>query len=126
MRAFFIKNRSIALLAFMLLVIARTTQAETQTTNRIAQFSNKQVNVWETMIYPASKQALKMHRHEHDRVVVALTNGVLKITNDKGKIHYFMLKKDKAYYLAKDTPNELHMDENITHHPIKVMVIEIL
>ena len=126
MKKFFIKNPSLALLILMLLVISRATQAETQTTNRISQFTNNQVNVWKTIIYPASKQVLKMHRHEHSRVIVALTNGVLKITNDKGKVHYFVLEKDKAYYLAKDTPHELHMDENITHHPIKVMVIEIL
>ena len=94
-------------------------------TTRIHQFSNAQVNVWKTIIYPKAGQALKMHRHEHDRVLVALDSGTLKITNDKGKVHRFKLQKNKAYYLSRDIPNELHKDENITSHPIKVLVIEL-
>lgn len=100
--------------------------AHTTSTNRITQFSNDQVKVWKTIIYPSSKHGLRMHRHDHNRVVVALSSGVLKITNDKGKVHYLRLEKDKAYYLSKDVPNELHADENITHKPIKVMVVELL
>lgn len=92
---------------------------------RIPQFSNDNVVVWETIIYPTSRQGLKMHRHAHDRVVVALSNGTLKITNNKGAVHYLKLKKDTSYYLGKDTPKELHTDENIGNHPIKVIVIEL-
>ncbi len=98
--------------------------AQNQITKRVEQFSNEQVKVWKTIIYPTSKQSLTMHRHENNRVLVALSPGLLKITNDKGKIHYLRLEKDKAYFLRKDRPNELHKDENITSHPIKVMVIE--
>ena len=54
-----------------------------------------------------------------------MTDGLLKITNDKGKTHYLKLKKDKAYFLAKDPINELHNDENLSDHPISVMVIEL-
>lgn len=94
-------------------------------TTRIPQFSNEQVAIWETIIYPTKNQVLKMHRHEQDRVVVAFDNGLLKITNDKGKVHYLKLKKNKAYYLSKDLPNELHNDENLSSHPIKVLVMEL-
>ena len=66
-----------------------------------------------------------MHRHDYDRVLVALSNGTLKITNNKGDVHYLKLKKNKAYYLPKDPMDELHQDENITQHPITVMVIEL-
>lgn len=66
-----------------------------------------------------------MHRHDYDRVIVALSNGLLKITNDKGKTHYLKLEKNKAYYLTKDPLHELHKDENMTKHPITVMVIEL-
>jgi len=66
-----------------------------------------------------------MHRHEHDRVVVAFSDGLLKITNDKGKVHYLKLEKDKGYYLARDVPGELHSDENMSLRPIKVLVIEL-
>lgn len=100
-------------------------QAKTPTTKRIKQFTTKQVSVWKTVIYPTSNQSLSMHRHEHNRVLVALTDGLLKITNDKGKVHYLRLQKDKAYYLKKDIPNELHKDENLAQFPIKVMVIEL-
>lgn len=110
---------------FFLFLISHPVSAQ-PTTTRIAQFSNEKVAVWETIIYPGSKQILKMHRHDRDRVVVAFNNGTLKITNNKGKIHYFKLEKDKAYFLTKDVRNETHIDENISGHPIKVMIIELV
>ena len=99
--------------------------AETTQTKRIPEFSNDRVNVWKTVIYPSKASVLKMHRHEYDRVVVALTDGVLKVTNDKNKVHYLKLQQGKSYYLPKDPKDELHMDENITKHPIDVIVIEL-
>lgn len=96
-----------------------------QASKRIEQFSNDKVHVWKTILYPSAQQKLPMHRHEYDRVLVALTDGTLKITNDKGKVHYLNFKKHKAYYLPKDVPNELHTDENTTNHTIKVMMIEL-
>jgi adenosyl cobinamide kinase/adenosyl cobinamide phosphate guanylyltransferase len=99
--------------------------ANAETTQRITQFSNDRVNVWETIIYPTKDQQLKMHRHQYDRVLVAFDDGTLKITNDQGKIHYLKLEKGKAYYLSKDLPNELHTDENIGTTPIKVLVTEL-
>lgn len=115
----------IPLLGVLLSTTAGTVSAKIEKTHRVEQFSNSQVNVWKTIIYPASHKKLAMHRHERDRVVVALSDGLLKITNNKGKSHYLKLEKDKAYYLTKDVPNELHNDENLTNHPIKVMVIEL-
>lgn len=103
----------------------RFSSAGSSTTTRIAQFSNDKVSVWETVIYPSANQVLKMHRHEHDRVLVAFSDGLLKITNDKGKVHYLKLEKNKAYYLTKDIPNELHNDQNMLFHPIKVLVVEL-
>lgn len=100
--------------------------AASPVTNRTPQFLNEKVSVWETVIYPRKNQVLKMHRHEHDRVVVAFNDGILKITNDKGKVHYLKLQKNKSYYLTKDVPNELHNDENISGHAVKVLVIEVL
>ena len=118
--------RTKLILMFTILVMSSSLYALTPTTKRDVQFSNKEVNVWRTIIYPTFHQTLPMHRHEHNRVLVALTDGLLKITNDKGKVHYLRLKKDKAYYLSKDVPNEVHMDENVTNHAVKVMVIELL
>jgi hypothetical protein len=94
-------------------------------TNRIPQFSNDKVNVWKTTIYPHAKEKLAAHRHEHDRVLIAFDDGVLKVVNDKGQSHELVLKKNQAYYLSKDVPNEVHTDENLTSHPIRVMVVEL-
>ena len=110
--------------ASLFLLMSHLVNASPSTT-RTAQFSNDKVSAWETIIYPSANQALKMHRHEHDRVVVAFNDGLLKITNDKGKVHYLKLEKNKAYYLTKDVPGELHNDENTSGHPIKVVVIEL-
>lgn len=94
-------------------------------TARITQFENEKVKVWETIIYPEKQEILPMHRHEHDRVLVALTDGVLKVTNQAGESHDLVLKKDKAYYLPADKREERHNDENKSGKPIKVMVIEL-
>ena len=95
------------------------------TTNRQLQFANEKVTVWKTEVYPSSKQMLPMHRHDYDRVVVALTDGKLKITSDKGVVHYFTLVKNQPYYVPKDKPKEMHMDENISKNSVVVMVIEL-
>lgn len=114
-----------ALFLAVLLLGATIVQAQPQATHRVDQFSNDKVKVWKTIIYPASGQVLPMHRHDHDRVLVALSDGLLKITNDKGAVHYLKLEKNKAYYLTKDLPNELHNDENMSKHAVKVMVVEL-
>lgn len=115
------KNLLFVLCVFFISVFSAVAEAS----HRVSQFSNASVNVWKTVIYPNARQALPMHRHDHDRVLVALTDGELKITNNHGKVHYVHLKKDTAYFFKRDVPNELHNDENISSWPIKVMVIEL-
>ncbi|QDQ25708.1 hypothetical protein FNU76_04710 [Chitinimonas arctica] len=99
--------------------------AEALATKRTSHLANDKVDVWEAVIYPGAKQVLKMHRHEHDRVLVALDSGTLKITDKQGKSHYMQLEKNKSYFLTKDIPNELHQDENVSTHPIKIIVMEL-
>ena len=94
------QKRLITLLICTILI--EITRAYAHSTARISLFSNDKTNVWKTIIYPASTQSLTMHRHDYDRVVVALSSGLLKITNNKGKIHYLKLEKNQAYYLTKD------------------------
>lgn len=106
--------------------ISASSYANSTDTTRIPYFSNDQVKVWKTTIYPSKNQALKMHRHENNRVLVALDSGVLKIVNNHSQVHYLKLEKDKAYYLTKDVIGETHTDENVSHHPIKVVVIELI
>ena len=114
--------RVVLILIFALTQVAHASKA---VTTRIPAFSNHKVSVWETIIYPSAHQALKMHRHDHDRVVVALDNGVIKVTNKKGKTHLLKLSKNKAYYLPKDIPGELHNDQNMSAHPIRLFVIQL-
>ncbi len=106
---------------FILSYMATTTAA----THRVPQYSHDKVTIVETVVYSSKDQALKMHRHEYDRVLVALTNGILKITTDKGQSHEFKIERGKAYFLARDTNDELHSDENISGPPIKVLLIEL-
>jgi len=113
-----------ALMVNILVVILASNSASANTA-RIPQFENDKVSVWKTVIYPSKNQILKMHRHERNRVLVSFSDGELKIMNNKGKVHYLKLEKDQSYYLTKDTPNEVHSDENISRHPIQVLVIEL-
>ena len=117
-----IGNFSVGLIAFFM---SGVLFAETPVSKRIPQFSNDKVNVWKTIIYPSKQHILKMHRHEFDRVLVAFDDGILRITNDKGQSHDIKLEKEKAYYLKKDIPGELHTDENLGQTPIKVLVMEV-
>lgn len=104
------------------LIITHSAFAKTE---RIAQFNNDQVNVWETTIYPGTDNKLSMHRHEYNRVLIALDEGTLKVVNNKNETHLLKLEKNKAYFLKKDEAGEEHIDVNITEHPIRVMVIEL-
>ena len=115
----------VTIICFIFLWLMTNVHANINKTTRIPQFSNDEVTVWKTLIYPSKDQVLKMHRHEHNRVIVALDAGTLKIINDKGKIHYLNLEKNQAYYLKKDIPGELHSDENIGKQIITILVIEL-
>lgn len=108
-----------------LMAVNVNANANTQQSNRTPLLANDEVKVWKTVIYPSKEQVLVMHRHEHNRVVIALDSGKLKITNNKSKVHYLELKKNQAYFLTKDVPGELHTDENVSPQPIKVIVIEL-
>src|SRR5271170_6750482 len=102
----------VKIIGFIFLFLITNVHANINKTTRIPQFSNDEVNVWKTIVCPSKDQILKMHRHEYNRVLVALDTGTLKIVNDKGKIHYLKLEKNQVYYLTKDIPGELHIDEN--------------
>jgi len=118
------KKQMILLAINIIFSMIATTHASSNTV-RITEFSNDKVNVWRTTILPGTSQILKMHRHDYNRVLVAFDDGVLKIKNNKGDIHYLNLVKNKAYYLKKDLLDEIHSDENVTDHSISVLVTEL-
>jgi quercetin dioxygenase-like cupin family protein len=92
-------------------------------TVRTPQLENDSVRVWKTSIAPG--QPLTMHRHENGRVIVALTDGTLRIVKESGDSKTVTWEKGKAYWLAADPPGEKHGDLNEGTEPIEVMVVEL-
>jgi hypothetical protein len=62
-----------ALLLFSLACFGLQSEENAVGTHRIFQFENDQVRVWKTVIMP--RQPLKMHRHDHPRIVVGVKGG---------------------------------------------------
>ena len=87
--------------------------------SRSMQIANDQVKAWETTIQPGKGNGLKMHRHDHDRVVVTFDDVKLKVVNDKGQSHIMAWKKNTPYFLSKDIANEKHTEENLSVHAVK-------
>ena len=66
------------LITTLLLSLSTNIWADTAATHRTALLTNDQVNVWKTIIYPSQHQQLALHRHEFNRVLIALDDGELK------------------------------------------------
>jgi quercetin dioxygenase-like cupin family protein len=92
-------------------------------TVRTPQFENDSVRVWKTTI--ATGQPLTMHRHESGRVIVALTDGTLRIVKESGESRTVIWERGNAYWLPADPPGEKHGDLNEGQDPIEVMVVEL-
>jgi hypothetical protein len=93
-------------------------------TRRVPQFDNEQMHVWKTIIMP--KQPLVMHRHEHGRALIALTDGRVNVVGPDGKVHNtYNWKRGTAYWLDADPPGQTHADVNVTTKPIEVIVVEL-
>jgi quercetin dioxygenase-like cupin family protein len=110
----------------VVLALGYTSAASTQppkSTVRTPQFENDSVRVWKTSI--ATGQPLTMHRHESGRVIVALTDGTLRIVNESGASRTVTWEKGNAYWLPADPPGEKHGDVNEGKEPIEVMVVEL-
>ena len=117
---------SIRTLHLVVLALGVTTTASPQpptSTVRTPQFENDSVRVWKTSIAPG--QPLTMHRHENGRVIVALTDGTLRIVKESGESRTVTWEKGKAYWLAADPPGQKHGDLNQGQEPIEVMVVEL-
>ncbi len=97
---------------------------EQETTRREPQFENEHVRVWKSIIHP--KQPLALHRHEHGRTLVALTDGTLQVVDQNGdRIKTYVWERGKAYWLDADPPGQLHADVNDSDRPIEVIVMEL-
>lgn len=109
-------------MAISLSALAGDSNTQKAETSRFPQFETETVEVWRTVIHP--KQPLKLHRHDNKRIIIALTDAALTITNDKSESHKVTWKKGNAYLLEPDKPGELHVDINESNHPMEVMVVQ--
>lgn len=100
----------------------RAQQAAVQT-ERFPQFENDDVKVWKSVITPNAP--LTPHRHEHPRVLVALSGGTMKIVEQGGKTETDVWDTGKAYWLPANPPNIMHTDVNAGKKAIEVIVVEL-
>lgn len=111
-------------LSFAAGIGATRLQQQTPTTRREPQFENDHVRVWKSIIQP--RQPLTQHRHEHGRSLIALTDGVLKVIDQNGKlITTYNWERGKAYWLDVDPAGQTHADVNETDKAIEVIVVEL-
>jgi beta-alanine degradation protein BauB len=92
-------------------------------TQRIPLLENDDVKVWKSVIIPDAP--LAMHRHEHPRVIVAMTGGTMKIVEQNGPAVSHVWETGKAYWLPANPPNTLHADVNAGDKPLEVVVVEL-
>jgi quercetin dioxygenase-like cupin family protein len=99
-------------------------QQQAQTSHREDQFENDYMKAWKTTVLP--KAPLALHRHDHGRALVALTDGVLQVQDKNGKVlDTYNLKAGKAMWLGKDPPGQMHADVNPGTKPIEVIVVQL-
>jgi beta-alanine degradation protein BauB len=104
------------------LFLAVHAQQATQT-QRIQLFENDDVKAWKSVILPDAP--LAMHRHEHPRVIVAMTGGTMKIVGQNGPAESHVWETGKAYWLPANPPNTMRADVNAGDKPIEVVVVEL-
>jgi hypothetical protein len=92
-------------------------------TGREAQFENADVKVWKSTVLP--NNPLPLHRHEHPRVIIALSGGTMKILEETGQSEIHEWQTGKAYWLPANAPGTRHQDVNLSAKPIEVMVVEL-
>jgi quercetin dioxygenase-like cupin family protein len=111
-----------ALLASSLIFVVHAQRSAPQT-QRIPQFENEDVKVWKSIVLPNAP--LAMHRHEHPRVIIALSGGTMNIVEQNGAKDSHLWETGKAYWLPANPPNTMHSDVNAGDKPIEVVVVEL-
>jgi len=74
-------------------------------TQRIPGFENDDMKVWNSVVMPNAP--LTMHRHEHPRVIIALSTGTMKIVEQNGPAEQHVWETRSAYCLPANPPNTL-------------------
>ncbi len=107
-------NRGLMLAALFLGAFAAVRSQQTQ---RFPQFENEDVKVWKSVVMP--KSPLTMHRHDHPRVIIALSGGTMKIVEQGGASEEHVWETGKAYWLPANPPGTMHADVNAGDKPIR-------
>ena len=124
MKIFLIRTALALILVAALLAVGRSQQSQPQLqTQRTPQFENDDVKVWRSVIAPHAP--LTMHRHDHPRVIIALSGGTMNIVEQNGSAESHVWETGKAYWLPANPPNSMHADVNKGDRPIEVMVVEL-
>jgi quercetin dioxygenase-like cupin family protein len=117
------KTKLVLLLAAAACITGFSVAQTMSTTGREPQFENTDVKVWKSVVLP--NDPLPLHRHEHPRVIIALTGGTMKILEETGKSEIHQWQTGKAYWLPANSPGTRHQDVNIGDKPIEVIVVEL-
>jgi hypothetical protein len=116
-------RRGTIVAAILLTAFSVMTSQQAGQTQRVPQFENDDVKVWKAIVYPNAP--LAMHRHEHPRVIIALSGGTMKIVEQGGGSEPHKWDTGKAYWLGSNPPKQMHADINTGDKPIEVMVVEL-
>ncbi len=115
--------RRVSLAVLMLAAVAVVRSENATQTQRFPQFENEDVKVWKSVVMPNAP--LTMHRHDHPRVIIALSGGTMKIVDQDGKSEPHAWETGRAYWLPANPPGSTHADVNAGDKPIEVMVVEL-
>lgn len=97
-------NKAYAVAVLLLLSsLGVRSQGNASQTQRYPQFNNDDVRVWKSVIMPNAP--LAMHRHDHPRVIIALSGGTMKIVEQGGATETHVWETGKAYWLPANPPN---------------------
>lgn len=120
---YFVTHFAVAIAVMLGTVAVMHSQQTAPQTQRYPQFENEDVNVWKSVIVPNAP--LTMHRHEHPRVIIALSGGTMNIVEQSGTSEQHIWETGKAYWLPANPPNTTHADVNAGAKPIEVIVVEL-
>jgi quercetin dioxygenase-like cupin family protein len=122
MKVFLVHRMGVALLLLGAFAVMGSEKSSNQT-QRFPQFENDEVKVWKSVVMPNAP--LTMHRHDHPRVIIALSGGTMKIVDQQGAAEAHVWETGKAYWLPANPPDTMHADVNAGDKPIEVMVVEL-
>jgi hypothetical protein len=97
--------------------------SQTAAMQRLPQFDNPRAASWTSVIPPHTESTF--HRHDRQRVIVAITSGDLKTITPEGKVTVTRYEAGKSYWFEPMPAGETHKDVNDTDRTITVVTVEL-